>query len=102
MTTVPPPPRHERTRQVAFRLGIVALIVPALVFTGSSRVIAVGSPRGHHLEGDASAARTAVAHATSPQRIAHGTASSRCLAPGRTEPTGSMRCQVTTFKRAGR
>ena len=47
MTMVPPPPRHERTRQVAFRLGVVALVIPALVFTGSSRVTAVG-PAGHN------------------------------------------------------
>jgi hypothetical protein len=42
VTTVPPPPRHERTRQVAVRLSVVALAVPVLLFTGSSRVIASG------------------------------------------------------------
>ena len=42
MTTVPPPPRHERTRQVAVRLAVVALAVPVLLFTGSSRVVASG------------------------------------------------------------
>lgn len=42
MTTVPPPPRHERTRQVAVRLSVVALAVPVLLFTGSSRVVASG------------------------------------------------------------
>ncbi len=42
MTTVPPPPRHERTRQVSVRLAVVALAVPVVLFTGSSRVIASG------------------------------------------------------------
>jgi hypothetical protein len=42
VTTVPPPPRHERTRQVAARLSVVALAVPVLLFTGSSRVVASG------------------------------------------------------------
>jgi hypothetical protein len=65
VTTVPPPPRHERTRQVAIRLGAFALIVPALVFTGSSRDIAAGSAR----------------HPS--QSIAPRTATSRCMAPGR-------------------
>jgi hypothetical protein len=42
VTTVPPPPRHERTRQVAVRLSVVALAVPVLLFTGSTRVVASG------------------------------------------------------------
>ncbi len=48
MTTVPPPPRHERTRQVAVRLGVVALAVPVLLFTGSSRVVAQGFDPGQN------------------------------------------------------
>ena len=48
MTTVPPPPRHERTRQVAVRLGFVALAVPVVLFTGASRVVAEGSHPGQN------------------------------------------------------
>jgi hypothetical protein len=40
VTTVPPPPRHERTRQVAVRLAAIAIAVPVLLFTGSTRVVA--------------------------------------------------------------